>query len=742
MSVARFSFALFLLVTIPAWGQQETTAEEPYTRVLEEVIVTAQKRGEENLLDTAMSVTALGGGDMARRNASEMNDYLRSQPGTNFVDRGHGRNAVIIRGITSDPGRGGVITGVYIDETPVQGLGWGETGSPDLKLVDIERVEILRGPQGTLYGAGSMSGTVRTLTRAPELNRFSGYVKAGGSSTSGNGDFNHELQAVVNIPVVEDRFALRAVAYRFDNSGFIRNVAAQDAAKLAAVDFFDARLPGKVKDRGASETEGFRLGALWRVSDELDIRITAISQDTDQDGVPTIDVRQGPYEQSRFARLDGTEESLATELDLYSLTVNYDAEDWSLTSASAWIDSTAGIDWDVGLFFLDALEGVEPPYWLYQADFNDVFTQELRWSWDNGGRWRALIGAFYEERDYAFVQTLNFEGTDDPFGGFFDGDETYPAKAVRRSLFADTSLGLTDQLEITAGIRTYRVEGGGLGSSPEDRQSGETLKAGLDWRPERSVLGEQPLIYATWAEGFRPGIVVREPPERCDQDGDGIIDEVNLPWEDIGFDDVSSVEIGYKASFAERRVSVEAAAFKIDWTGLRIDVTVPGACASTLPFSAGTAESKGFEFALSALLTDDLQLDVSASWLNAELAVDGLLGPAGSRLPGSPDFNASLGLEYAFEIGGHSAWIRGDAAWVGDYYNNLEETAPKIGDYSTLNLGGGVDFGLWSLELFVNNVTDSDALTWANQIWVPYDRETRFRPRTVGARLGYTFGQD
>jgi len=169
---------------------------------------------------------------------------------------------------------------------------------------------------------------------------------------------------------------------------------------------------------------------------------------------------------------------------------------------------------------------------------------------------------------------------------------------------------------------------------------------------------------------------------------------------------------------------------------------VPAPCASTLPFNAGSAESKGFEFALNALITDRLQLDVTASWLSAELSMDGLLGPAGSRLPGSPEFNTSLGLEYGFELGGNSAWVRGDAAYVGDYFNTLEETPPKIGDYTTINLSGGIDFDRWSLKVFVTNLTDSDALTWANPIWVPYDRETRLRPRTIGAQLGFHFGEN
>lgn len=735
-----FCLLALICAATSASGQVPSEADESESRVLEEIIVTAQKIGEQNRLDVPLSITAIGEEELDRRILRGMDDYLRYVPGTSFIDRGTGRNAAIIRGITSDPGRGGVITGIYVDEIPLQGLGIFETGSPNVGLVDVERVEVLRGPQGTLYGAGSMAGTIRTLTRAPQLDAFDGYIRLGGSDTSGAGGFNSDLRAVVNIPLAEDRFALRAVAYRFDDSGYIDNVATSDPAKIAAAELFNARFSSQPEDRGAQEVEGFRLGALWRVNDQLDIRFAAQGQQTDQDGLPTIDVLQGSYEQSRFARLAGTDEGMADDLELYSLTIQYDAEHWSLLSSSAWVDYEASIDWDVGLFFLDALGGIEPPYWLYQADSNNVFVQELRWSWNADGRWRAVVGAFYEDRDFAFVERINFEGFPDPFDGLFDDDSRFESNAKRESYFADATVSITGQFEATAGYRNYSLDGGGLGSSPEDRQSGDTWKAGLNWRPDSVFLGEESLLYVLWAEGFRPGFEVREPPERCDLDGDGIIDEVGLPWQNIDFDDVSSIEIGYKASFAQQRVAVEAAAFKIDWTGLRIDEVVPAPCASTLPFNAGSAESKGFEFAMSALLTDALQLDLSASWLSAELSEDGLLGAAGSRLPGSPDFNASVGLEYTFETAGRPAWVRGDAAWVGDYYNTLEETLPKIGDYATLNLSGGVDLGQWSLEFFVTNLTDSDALTWANPIWVPYDRESRLRPRTIGIRVGYGFG--
>ena len=741
MKQIRIMFFVFsLCIYIPVHAQDREAGDAFSDFVLEEVIVTAQKIGQQRTLDVPISITVLSSDVINKRHLENMNDYLRYLPGTNYIDRGTGRNSVIIRGITSDPGRGGVITGVYIDEIPVQGLGLFETGSPDLGLVDVERVEVLRGPQGTLYGAGSMSGTVRTLTRAPELDAFGGYVRLGGSVTAGYGGTNNEIQAVVNIPLAKDQFAIRAVAYRFDNSGYIRNVAADDPAKLAGVELFNARLSDSVGDRGASVIEGFRLGALWQLNDRLDIRFTAMGQQTDQDGVPTIDVLQGKYEQSRYARLDGSDEAMSDDLDLYSIVINYSEENWALVSASSWIDYEATIDWDVGLFFLDALEGVEPPMWIFQSNQNEVFTQELRWSWDAGGRWRALIGAFYENRDYASVDSNHMEGYPDPFEGFFEFYDLFESESTRKSIFTDITYSFTQQFEATVGFRSYDIEGGGFDSSPEDSQSGETWKAGLNWKPEKPFLGENPLFYALWAEGFRPGFELHDPPDRCDLDGDGIIDEVGLPWENIDFDDVTSMEVGYKANFAQRRVSVEAAFFKIDWSGMRVDVVVPAPCASTLPFNAGTAESKGFEFAMSALLSSHLQLDVSASWLSAELSKDGLLGPAGSRLPGSPRFNASLGLEYDFELRGNRAFVRGDAAYVGDYYNTLEETSPRLGDYFSFNLSGGVVFERWSLDLYVTNLTDSEALTWANPIWAPYDRESRLRPRTIGARLGYRFG--
>jgi outer membrane receptor protein involved in Fe transport len=705
--------------------------------------------GEERMLDVSMSTSVLTSDLIDRRFLIGMDDYLRFQPGTNFIDRGVSRNSVIIRGITADPGRGGAIAGIYIDETPVQGLGFGG-GSPDLKLVDIERIEVLRGPQGTLYGGGSMSGTVRTLTQAPDTTTFEGRVRLGGSQTSGYGDFNSEAEAMINLPLADERFALRGAVYRFDNSGYSRNVGDSDPIKVTSAKVFEARLSDRINDRGNDTYEGFRIGALWHATERLDIRLTAMRQEIEQDGFPTTDSRQPPFEQSRYARLDGSDENLFDDFRLHNLLVDYATDHWTLVSSTSWTEYEYGFDWDVGLFFLDALEGSEPPYWLYQGGQADVFTQELRWNWDAGDRWRVLFGLFYEDQDFGFDQVLNWEGGEglDPFGGFFDSNDREDSNLEQVSIFSDFTLNLSEQWEVTLGGRHYEFEGlvqgffTGVTSEDTYSESGETWKAGLNWRPDTPSLGEEPLIYLLWSEGFRPGGAVGKPPPRCDQDGDGIVDAIGLPTS-RNSDDLESIELGYKTSLAENRVSLQTALFDINWEGIPIEIPVPSPCAFTLPFNAGSAKSSGLELSLSALLSDHWAMSFSFSWVEAELTEDAPgLGNNGDRLPGSPEFNAALGVEYDFELGGFPGWAQADLSWVGDYYSTLQEDLPKLGDYLMIDLVTGMNFDHWSLELFARNLTDEDALTWANPIWAPYPRGSILRPRTIGARVTYAFGSN
>jgi outer membrane cobalamin receptor len=187
----------------------------PDAPALEEIIVTAQKRGAESLQDVAMSAAVISSELIDLKQLVGMNDYLRILPSVNFQEYGAGRSTIIIRGTTADPMLGTQTTGVYIDEVPLGGMGDFETSSPELKLVDVNRVEVLRGPQGTLYGSGSVGGAVRIITEQPQLDEFSGSVAGSWSYTAGQGSENYDAQGVINIPLKEDVFALRAVAYYF-----------------------------------------------------------------------------------------------------------------------------------------------------------------------------------------------------------------------------------------------------------------------------------------------------------------------------------------------------------------------------------------------------------------------------------------------------------------------------------------------------------------------------------------------
>ena len=215
------------------FGQEVSSEGESDGFILEEVIVTATKR-ETSLQETAMSISAIGGEAIDKRNLVGMEDYLPFIAGVSMQDRGAGQNDIVIRGISvGNQGESNPATGVYFGETPVTGLnsttGGEGGGSADIKMVDIERVEVLRGPQGTLYGAGSMGGTVRIIPNKPELSAFGGKIAAGYSQTGEEGGDNTMAQAVVNVPIIEDELALRAVAYQFDNDGFIDNIAGSES---------------------------------------------------------------------------------------------------------------------------------------------------------------------------------------------------------------------------------------------------------------------------------------------------------------------------------------------------------------------------------------------------------------------------------------------------------------------------------------------------------------------------------
>jgi iron complex outermembrane recepter protein len=723
----------------------EGSAEFKRSGVLEEIVVTAQKR-EESLSDVPMAISAIGGDSIDKRNLVGMDDYLRTIPGVSFQDRGAGQNTIVIRGIATDPQLEASTTGAYFGETPIANLGGGNNstdpaGGADIKLVDIERIEVLRGPQGTLYGAGSMGGTVRIIPKAPQLDRMEGSLGARYSHTGDNGGGNSMMQGVLNVPLIQDKLALRAVAYRFDNSGFIDNVAAsQPTANITNLVNTYGVVAKDGDDRGSDSYTGFRLAALWQISDKLDATLTYLNQDIEQDGLPEVNLdASGNYQQQRpqIGSNQDQHEFMESDVDLTNLVINYDLGWGAITSASSWLEGDSAVDVDVSAGSL-AL-----PRSLVGNQSTEIFAQELRFASQWESPLQLVAGLYYEDRESEEKPTQVWYGDQslDPFPSpdapYFKLNRVRSSK--QKAIFGELAYDLTAQWTATLGLRHFDYDTDEVTSlifsgvpffqnqQVKSDEIGQIYKGALSYKP-----GEDVLIYGQWAQGFRSGRGQILAPT-CIAAG--------ITASNIDSDRSETLELGIKSSWLDNRVVLNAAVYQIDWDDIPVSV-LTGTCFRVS--NAGKAQSAGAEIELSARLTDNVQLDISASTVDATLEETSSIGNKGDDLPGSADYNASVGVEYNFALADYPGFVRLDYAYVGEYYNNVSKTGTPAGDFSQLHLKVGAQVSQINIDLFVNNLTDEDGLTWVESLRAissdfTSNRGYRIRPRTIGMNIGYHF---
>jgi iron complex outermembrane receptor protein len=737
--------------------------------VLDEIIITASRR-DKSLNDTAISVAAIGGEEIARRNLSEMNDYLRTVPGVNYVEIGVGRNTVVTRGVAIDPQIEGALssvsTGVYFDEVSLGGL-TSLGGSSDLKMIDLQRVEVLRGPQGTLFGSGALAGAIRNIPNAPDLNELRGNIKTSYSATAENGGDNTKFEGVINIPIIEDELAIRAVAYRHDTSGYIDNIAgtvlatngfvregvlASDAIAVNG----GAELYQDESDVGAATHEGGRIAVLWAPTDNLNATLTHIYQDTYQNGEPYVELGIGAgYEQTSLQF--GNDEGLAGEraefvdtINITNLVLDYDLGWASLLSSSAWMDGDAGLNRDESSF------GGRPIPILVPGS-SESFSQELRLTSKLEGSFQYVVGAYYEEIETDIRETLwsSTDETADIFGRPF-GDSSkqlnrndFSIAIDQLSYYGELSYRFSDQLELTLGARRFDYErskrqiGEGLFGNfdipSKFDESGTSYKANVSYTPN-----EDTLIYAQWAEGFRLGNT-NSPINRsiCDVDNDGILDGTVAPITD-GFDSdtTENFELGMKLGLLDNQLQVNAAVYRMDWEGIPLFVFPQGQplCFQGITANLGEARSQGLEIESTYQITPSLRANLGGAYTNAELTEDvpSLGFSSGDRLPSSPGYSMNVGLHYEFDISSYASYVQGDYAYVSEFYNKPAETGVELGDYGQLNISAGIAVNAFSVELFVHNVANEDALTHADTNLLD-NRAFRLRPRTIGLNVGYQF---
>jgi iron complex outermembrane receptor protein len=739
---------------------------EPGT--MEEVIVTARKRAE-NLQDVPLSIAAITAEQIDRRGLFNAADYLRGIPGTNQVEGGPFGQSIVIRGIETSPisqnFNSGTTTATYFGETPTSNsAGLAGNSNVDIKLVDIERVEVLRGPQGTAFGNSSLGGAVRTIPTAPRLDSFESRVSAGYSATSGGGGDNYNAQAIANIPLIVDKLAIRAVGYKYEDSGFYRNHAASDPAFQAAVvvPFGAQAFAVDEQEVGAYDVVGGRVAALFQATDDLQFSVSYLKQKNEADGIAMSNsgvhdqtLLQVAPQQVRRGQTGGFYDS---EIDLINGTVQYDFGRADLLTTYSYIDSRSASAFPNGYL------GQTNPQSSDAQSSHRENVAEVRLSTRLEGAWNFLGGLYYEEIDDGagdpYFQSFYFNGTlRNPFPGApsLIGVASDRRELQQKAAFGEVSWRFLPALTLTGGARYYDYErtrlfvtsGPLLGSTNVLSQAdatGTNFRGTLSYNPIAGVL-----LYAGWSEGFRLGIPTGAglPVSICDVNNDGIVDGTNSTIDStksLNSDEVESFELGGKFVLLDRRLTIDAALFRTDWSGMPVTVTAPPppvGCARNYQANAGAARSEGVELQASLQVADPLRIDFGGSWIDATLteAVPSIGAPEGNRLAGVPEINANLGFEYGFDIGEHRTTLRADSIYVGSFYGNvLEGPFTKAGEYVKVDVRARIEFRNLDLDLYVHNVTDEDAFSFrrpsaTTSVFFGH----RLRPRTVGLQLNYDF---
>ncbi len=747
----RYEFSSDNLVVVKGvTAENRKSKDKSSSSEIEEMVVTATKRAE-SIQDIPVSITAMGAEEMERRSLVSAGDYLISVPGVSYTDRGVGFNQIVVRGVgASTLGTGDSSVGSYFGEAPLVNVG-GDWSNPEVILVDMERVEVLKGPQGTLFGSGALGGVVRNIPTAPNLQEIEGEINAGYSYTGKNGSDNNKISAVINVPIIQDVLAFRTVIYNHENSGYVNLIGANDPAKVAAAESFGLEI-GNASGIGGNEYKGMRTSVLWQPSENLDITLMYLNQDLDQDGFYVeIGADTNEYETDTYKvnNSDILNDVLADDLDLTSLVVEYDLGWANVLSSSTYFERSVGAEVSgVYYFFFN-----EPLFENSNDNKSDGFTQEVRLTSELDGRVQFMAGVYYEDVkrrrnttiDWAVDPALMpaYYGDTAPNDIYNDLDET---TIKQKALFGEVSYDITEQIELSYGLRwfdytrtTNQITSGiWLGENAVNESSSESdviHRINVNYTPNDDVL-----LYLQWSQGFRLGRPQRRvSAATCDLNNDGLIDGTSgsVNQGDISSDYSDSYELGAKFSLLDGRLRVSTAVFRSDWDDIPVGIN-NGVWGCGITTNAGKALTQGAEIESVYYVTNALQISLGASYTDAELAEDNeALGqPKGTRLPSSARVNGRLGIQQEFELAGKEAFIRADYSYLSDFRTSFNTTGLISGDYGTLGMRAGIQFDDLSVAIFGNNLTDESAFSQGfDQIFKGY----RIRPRTIGVEAKYRF---
>ncbi|KQM18349.1 hypothetical protein ASE49_09045 [Novosphingobium sp. Leaf2] len=676
-----------------------------------EIVVTATKRTSSTIQDTPIAVQALGGDALKEKGALDFADFYHSIPALSVQDEGPGDKRYVIRGINA---AGAGTVGLYLDETVITGENSQDGGgqAPDIKLFDIDRVEVLKGPQGTTFGASSMAGTIRYITnKADPDGGVKGYVQSALRATDG-ASLGMQTDGAVNLPVIPGVLAVRASGFYADLPGWIDNRFQNGA--------------------NAEKSKAGRLTARLQATPDLTIDVTAMYQDVHQDAKNYYNlVDYAGVALPKNYQADQVRSPYSDKSEIYNATVNYKQSFGTFTgTVSRFVRDTA-FNRDASLaadaFFGLAYDGAGRSA-LVQDKHRRVDSGELRFASSFDGPIQVLVGGFFQNENRFFHSSWP---TADASGNITSAsdlllDRTVNTTIKERALFGEISYEFVPGLTFTAGGRLFDFKldqtsqslvaaGGGAGSGAGNplhtSDNGLIGRFNLAWK-----VNDQVNTYVQVAQGYRSGGV-------NDQTAAEIAG-VTIP-EGYGSDSLWSYEWGVKTTLMDRKLFLNGALYYIDWSDIQVSQQASnGTVSFGYTGNGGKAAVKGVEVTLEARPVPGLDINLSGNYNTAKLTQDNPIpatGMKGDRIPYVPKLTGSASIDYSTPIDawGVEASFGANASYQGSSatkFNSTIDNYQKLDSYWLVGLRAGINKGPWAVNLNVTNLFNDRTTINYNEI--------------------------
>ena len=669
--------AVFLLAS---WGRAFAQAStdsgsDGGSLALDEIVVTANRVGEQSLQKIPMAISVISPAELDAKGLGGVSDFVKTLPSVNMQSLSPGENDIEMRGLVTD----GVeptnaqersLVAIYLDDAAITQQAF----NPDLHVYDLERIEVLRGPQGTLYGAGSMAGTIRLITKKPDAKTFSGDGDISVSQTE-HGGTNYSTRGVLNLPLVEDKLAARIALYRSDESGYIDNLGLNE------------------RNSNPAYSTQARLAVRWQASDVLTVDASATFARLNALGRNAIFPQLGNYTYSSL-----TAEQFDDYFKLYNLTADWDLSFAHLISSTTAIQRQFAEN-ETSQYFTESylLPGIQLP--SNSRSSNDVheFQEELRLVSrpDQALRW--ITGLYFERQARFFPQNIPTPGFDSAYGTAI-GDPTFNSQALygtpvpddifygtialkerQFAIFGEATYPIAPKLDLTLGLRYFNFHddfdlyftgvAGAIAPGVPDTGGGTQESSGAN---PRAVLAYSPtddvMVYGEAARGFRYGGVNEPVPVAFCGAG--------AP-ESFGPDSLWSYTLGQKGKFADGRLTLDADAFYIDWRDVQTIHNL--ACTYYYAENQGRIRSQGVELESKLRVTNDLTLGVSGSFTDATAngPIPNVGAVDGDRTPFFPRLIAAVNAAYSHPLPGGKLLTSADYTWRSSAYTQFSPEDPQ-----------------------------------------------------------------